>query len=177
MCNVADHVYVPLSDQREILLRNIILEEVGAPSPWSTENREPPCVLMTVSTDCSVFGRTNSSGHDIESNLVREHSPGHIMRVLRGVVSDQSISINIDGMDSDMADLGHVPIPREDRSFIRIHNYRRNISCTLLVVSRNPRRVIQSLDMMFRTLPVTVHKWCRDKSRESGVSAKMSEYV
>lgn len=177
MCNLADHVYSPLTAQSELLLRNISLEEIGASSPWNTENKTLPSVFMTVSTDCSVFGMTNSSGHDIQSNLATKHSPGHILRMLRGVVSDSSISINIDGMDSDMADLGHVRVPREDRSFIRVHNYRRNISCTLLVVSRDPHRVIGSLDLLFRQLPITVHQWCRMKSKKSGVFNTMLEYV
>ncbi len=177
LSNLADHVYAPLNSGSPLTMRNVEVAGVEPPSPWDTQDRELPSLFMTVATDCVVYGRTSTSGNDVESNVITGECSHTIRRTLKNVVSDLSVSVDIDGIDSDMGDLGPVRIPREDRSFIRIHNYRRNISCTLLVVSREPHRVIGSLEFIFRALPLTVHKWCKVKGRNSDVFNTMMKYV
>ncbi len=164
--NLADHIYLFGDQVSPIKVANIIFEEVETPRPWTPrEDEDLPCVLMTISTDCAVYGRTGDSGNDTRSDLVDGHRSDPASRfidiksMLRTVVSDRSIRIDIDSVESDVRKLGPVRVPMEHRSFIRLHNYRRHISCTVLVVSQRPERVIGSLEILFQRLPVTVHKW------------------
>ena len=164
--NMADHIYLFGNQDSPISVANIFFEEVETPRPWtSREGLDLPCVIMTISTDCAVYGRTNDSGQDTRSDLVDEHRSDpssrfiDIKSMLRTVVSDRSIRIDIDTIESDMRRLGPVRVPMEHRSFIRLHNYRLQVSCTLLVMAKRPETVIRSLDVLFQRLPITVHKW------------------
>ncbi len=183
--NIADHVYLFGNQDPSIRLANVILEEVETPIPWAPrQDVELPCVLMTISTDCAVYGRTGDSGNDTRSDLVEENLDPHsrfidIKSMLRSVVSDRSIRIDLDTAESDMRRLGPVPIPKEHRAFVRLHNYRLQISCTLLVVSKRPETVIRSLDVLFQRLPITVHRWdpLKAANRQSHCYNKMRSFV
>lgn len=155
--NTADHIYLPDTNDNPLNLRNIIMEEISTPHPWKEKEEEDlPCILATISMDCIVCGRTNDSGCNISESVI---GVDDLRCVLRTVISDRSIRVNYDDARADFPSLGPIPIPMNHRAFIRLHNYRLNISCSLLVVSKTPSGVIRSLDVLFQRLPITVHKW------------------
>ena len=176
--NLADHVYLPEKSDNPLNLRNIIMEEISTPSPWkeADEDEDLPCMLATICIDVAICGRTGDSGCNISESVIGANDLGI---VLRTVISDRSIRVNYDDVKSDWASLSPVPIPTDHRSFIRLHNYRLNISCTLLVVAKRPDSVVRSMEVLFQRLPITVSKWNRLKSssRNSSCYNKMIQYI
>lgn len=175
--NTADHTYVMESRDNHLNLRNIIMEEISTPHPWKEKEEEDlPCMLATISMDCIVCGRTNDSGCNISESVI---GVDDLRCVLRTVISDRSIRVNYDDARADFPSLGPIPIPMDHRAFIRLHNYRLNISCSLLVVSKRPDSVVRSMEILFQRLPITVSKWnsLKSSSRHSSCYNKMKHYV